>query len=93
MRALRDLADSHAELAQARTELATAHEAAEHWQEAVRSGRRIGMAMGVLMERHKLTAEQAFDRLRTSSQRSNVKLRDLAESVLYTGQDPESAED
>jgi AmiR/NasT family two-component response regulator len=36
------------------------------------------MEMGVLMERHKVTDAQAFDRLREASQRGNVKLRDFA---------------
>ena len=49
------------------------------------SNRRIGMAVGILMERHRLTEEQAFDRLRDLSQRRNVKLRDLAEQMIYTG--------
>ncbi|NEK96377.1 ANTAR domain-containing protein [Modestobacter muralis] len=43
------------------------------------------MAMGILMERHRITEEQAFDRLRVLSQRRNVKLRDVAERVIYTG--------
>jgi len=37
------------------------------------------------MERHRLTEDQAFDRLRELSQRRNVKLRDLAEQIIYTG--------
>ena len=35
------------------------------------------MAMGILMEGHKVTDAQAFDLLREASQRGNVKLRDL----------------
>ena len=46
------------------------------------------MAMGILMERHRFTEEQAFDQLRDLSQRRNVKLRDLAEQMIYTG-DPD----
>ncbi|HUP85016.1 MAG TPA: GAF and ANTAR domain-containing protein [Acidimicrobiales bacterium] len=38
----------------------------------------IGQAKGILMERQKLTAEAAFDVLRRSSQRMNLKLRDVA---------------
>jgi AmiR/NasT family two-component response regulator len=49
------------------------------------SNRQIGMAMGILMERHWVTQEQAFDRLRDLSMRSNVKLRDVAEQIIYTG--------
>jgi AmiR/NasT family two-component response regulator len=49
------------------------------------SNRQIGMAMGILMERHWVSQEQAFDRLRDLSMRSNVKLRDVAEQIIYTG--------
>jgi len=72
-------------LAEALGDLASAHVQAEHLQRAVVSNRRIGMAMGILMERHRLTEDQAFDRLRDLSQRRNVKLRDLAEQIIYTG--------
>jgi AmiR/NasT family two-component response regulator len=37
------------------------------------------------MERHRITEEEAFDRLRTASQRMNRKLRDLAEELARTG--------
>jgi AmiR/NasT family two-component response regulator len=72
-------------LADARSELASATAISEHLQQAVVSNRRIGMAMGILMERHRITEEQAFDELRDLSQRRNVKLRDLAEQLIYTG--------
>ncbi len=72
-------------LAEARSDLAAATAYAEELQRALVSNRRIGMAMGILMERHRLTEEQAFDRLRDLSQRSNVKLRDVAEQLIYTG--------
>ena len=49
------------------------------------SNRRIGMAIGVLLTIHHLTDQQAFDELREESMRRNVKLRDLAEQVIYTG--------
>jgi AmiR/NasT family two-component response regulator len=38
------------------------------------------------MARHKVTDTQAFDMLRTASQRRHVKLRELAEDVLLTGE-------
>jgi AmiR/NasT family two-component response regulator len=72
-------------LAEARRDLAAATAYTEELQRALVSNRRIGMAMGILMERHRLTEEQAFDRLRGLSQRSNVKLRDVAEQLIYTG--------
>jgi AmiR/NasT family two-component response regulator len=48
------------------------------------SNRRIGMAMGILIERHRFTEEQAFDQLRDLSQRGNIKLRDVAQVTIYT---------
>ena len=43
------------------------------------------MALGIVMERHRLTAEKAFDHLRELSQRGNIKVRDVAEQLIYTG--------
>ena len=48
----------------------------------------IGEAMGVLIERHRITSEQAFARLVRASQNSNIKLREVAQIVCETGQDP-----
>jgi transcriptional regulator with GAF, ATPase, and Fis domain len=45
----------------------------------------IGQAQGILMERHRLTADQAFALLIRTSQHANVKLRDLAEQVVVSG--------
>ena len=45
----------------------------------------IGQAQGILMERHKFTAGQAFDRLRTASMNLNRKLRDVARDLSETG--------
>lgn len=45
----------------------------------------IGQAKGILMQRHQLTAADAFDALRRASQARNVKLRDLARSVVESG--------
>jgi GAF domain-containing protein len=46
----------------------------------------IGQAKGILMARHGITAEQAFDELRRASQRRNMKLRDIADDVARTGE-------
>jgi transcriptional regulator with GAF, ATPase, and Fis domain len=48
----------------------------------------IGQAQGILMERYKLTAEQAFAALSRISQQSNVKLRDVAQALVRTGETP-----
>lgn len=45
----------------------------------------IGQAQGILMERHKVTAGQAFDRLRAASMNVNRKLRDVARELSETG--------
>jgi GAF domain-containing protein len=45
----------------------------------------IEQAKGILMERYKITSEQAFTLLTHASQRSNVKLRDVAEELTATG--------
>ncbi len=44
----------------------------------------IGQAKGILMARRNLTADQAFDVLRRTSQNLNVKLRDLAVRIAET---------
>jgi hypothetical protein len=49
------------------------------------SNREIGMAMGVLMSRHRLTQAQAFDLLRMASQHTHRKLREIAAEVVETG--------
>ena len=50
-------------------------------EEAVRSRDVIGQAKGILMERRGLTADEAFDTLRRTSQELNIKLRDLAATL------------
>jgi hypothetical protein len=55
---------------------------------AVDTRQGIGQAVGIVMERHRLTERQAFDLLVRSSQRLNVKLRELADAVVSTGLDP-----
>ncbi len=46
----------------------------------------IGQAKGILMERHKISAGQAFDRLVDVSQRSHRKLREVAQELAETGE-------
>jgi AmiR/NasT family two-component response regulator len=58
-------------------------------QEAVLTRDVIGQAKGILMERHKITAEEAFERLRSASQHQNRKLRDIAEELATTGSIPD----
>ena len=46
----------------------------------------IGQAKGILMERLKTTPDNAFEILRRSSQRLNVKLREVARQLTETGE-------
>jgi hypothetical protein len=46
----------------------------------------IGQAKGILMERLKITPEDAFDLLRRSSQHLQVKLRDVARGLAESGE-------
>ncbi len=55
---------------------------------AINSRDVIGQAKGILMERCKVTPDQAFDQLRMASQRMNVKLRELAARITETGELP-----
>jgi len=51
-------------------------------QTAVQSRHLIGVAQGILMNRYELTLEQSFEVLRRFSSQANVKLRDLAATVI-----------
>jgi AmiR/NasT family two-component response regulator len=74
-----------AELDQLQARVRTAEDKAASLQRALESNRRIGMAVGILMCRQQLTEDQAVAVLKTHSQNCNVKLRELAETVIYTG--------
>jgi GAF domain-containing protein len=54
-------------------------------REAMKSRAAIEQAKGILMERHKLTAQTAFDVLVKASQTQNRKLREVAEALVATG--------
>ena len=60
-------------------------------QQALLSRDVIGQAKGILMERLKITPEDAFDVLRHASQHLNVKLRELAREITETGELPKPA--
>lgn len=64
----------------------TALERAGNLERALDSRAVIDQAKGVLMERFKLSAEQAFQVLTRVSMESNVKVRDLAERFVRTGE-------
>ncbi|KUN25253.1 antitermination regulator [Streptomyces antibioticus] len=54
-------------------------------EDAMKTRHAIGEAMGILMERHKLSEDDAFNVLRRISQQHNVKLRDVAQRVRGEG--------
>lgn len=68
-----------------------AHSKAANLLVALETNREIGIAIGVIMARHQMTREQAFDLLRHASQRTNRKLADVAAEVAETGADPKTA--
>ena len=49
----------------------------------------IGQAKGILMERQRLSAGEAFDVLRHSSQRLNLRLNEVASRLAESGELPE----
>lgn len=57
----------------------------ENLHRALSSNREIGAAMGILMARHTLTSDQAFDLLRRTSQRAHRKIVAIADEVIETG--------
>ncbi len=60
----------------------------EHLRRAVSSRDLIGQAKGILMERYRITADQAFQVLARVSQQTNRKLVDVAEELTRTGAVP-----
>jgi len=50
----------------------------------------IGQAQGILIERERITPDQAFDILRRASQNLNIKLRDVAQALVDTGEKPQT---
>ncbi len=62
----------------------------EYLLRAVSSRDLIGQAKGILMERHKLTADQAFQVLVRTSQQTNRKLAAIADELCTTGALPRS---
>ena len=60
----------------------------EGLEEALLSRDVIGQAKGILMERLHITSDQAFEELRSVSQKQNRKVRDIAAEVAETGEWP-----
>lgn len=49
----------------------------------------IGQAKGILMSEHGISSDEAFERIRHASQQRNVKVSELAEQIVWTGQLPD----
>jgi GAF domain-containing protein len=62
----------------------------ENLHSALSSREIIGQAQGILMERERIAADQAFDVLRRASQFLNIKLREVAQTLVDTGEKPET---
>jgi hypothetical protein len=76
----------------ATTALSTEVARLENLQGALASRQVIGRAEGILMQRELITADQAFDLLRRASQQLNTKLREVAQSVVDTGDLPHASD-
>jgi GAF domain-containing protein len=63
---------------------------ADNLHAALSTRETIGEAVGILMERERITAGQAIDELRRASQHLNIKLREVAQRLVYTGEDPDT---
>lgn len=68
-----------------RAELASVRGELEGMKQALSTSRTIGAATGILMERHKVTADVAFQMLVKTSQNRNRKLRDIASELVFSG--------
>jgi GAF domain-containing protein len=62
-----------------------ARELSDNLQAALEYRAVIDQAKGILIERHRLTADQAFKMLAQASMATNRKLRDVAEQLVRTG--------
>ena len=58
----------------------------EQFTHAIAVRELIGQAKGILMERHKLTGEQAFTLLVRASQQTNTRLVEVATHLVETGE-------
>ena len=62
---------------------------AQELQHALVTRQMIGQAVGMLMQRYALSSDAAFRFLRRNSQNANIKLRDVAQRFLETGELPQ----
>jgi ANTAR domain/GAF domain len=62
----------------------------DHLIAALESRGNIGEAIGILIERERITSNQALNILRLASQRLNIKVRVVAQNLVDTGERPET---
>jgi AmiR/NasT family two-component response regulator len=67
--------------------MADREDAVEHLHRGLVTRQVIGQAVGLLMAQRRCTAEEAFDLLRSASQRGNEKLRDVAARLVAAHDD------
>lgn len=86
--AARVFADHAAVLLSNAMSFAASEETNRQLQTALETARTIGRAQGVLMARQNCCADDAFDMLRRASQRSNRKVREIAEEIIAPLEEP-----
>ncbi len=74
-----------AEIERLQDEVSAANDKIKNLEIALQSSREIGTAIGILMCQRHVTADRAFEMLRTASQHKHRKLRDIATDVVFTG--------
>ena len=67
--------------------MAARDEVVDHLQRGMVTRQVIGQAVGLLMAQRQCTADEAFDLLKAASQRSNEKMRDLAQRLVAAHED------
>ena len=82
------LLSTHAGVAIAK---ARATDKVDNLEVALATSRTIGAAVGILVERHRLSEDAAFEVLRTSSQLTNRKVLEISRDLVSTGALPEAA--
>jgi AmiR/NasT family two-component response regulator len=80
--------DTAKRLAEVTQQLERARAEIEGLRQALVTCRCIGMAIGIVMERQRITSAEAFDVLRSISTRTHRKIRDVAEDVVFSGELP-----
>jgi two-component system, response regulator PdtaR len=67
-------------------EIRTLKQTETHLNIALASGRETSIAIGVLMERYRLTSDEAFDALRSFARSERRKVREIAADVIHAAE-------